>query len=78
MGGTAVLKTRALAITGIGWSLGVWIVGGTLLGRWLDGKFDTAPLLTVLLLFLGLAIGLYDAYRRLRELVASNDKNGTR
>ena len=71
-----MLKTRALALTGIGWSLGFWIGGGAILGHWLDGKFDTGSLLTVLLLFLGLAIGLYDAYRRLKELVASNDKNG--
>ena len=71
-----MLKTRALALTGIGWSLGVWVVAGTLLGRWLDGKLDTAPLLTVILLFLGLGIGLYDAYRRLKALVSSNDQNG--
>ena len=43
---------------------------------WLDGKFETAPVLTVLLLFLGMVIGFYDAYRRLKELVASNDENG--
>ena len=72
-----MLKTRSLALTGIGWSLGFWIGGGAALGHWLDGKFETAPLLTVFLLFLGLAIGFYDAYRRLKELVASNtDKNG--
>ena len=60
----------------MGGSLAIWVVGGTLLGRWLDGKSATDPLLTVLLLFLGLAIGLYDAYRRLKELVASNNQNG--
>ena len=71
-----MLKTRALGLTGIGWSLGLWIGGGAILGHWLDGKFATTPLLTVILLFLGLAIGLYDAFRRLKALVASNDKNG--
>lgn len=72
------MRTRALALTGIGWSLGMWIGGGAYLGHWLDGKFDTAPVLTLILLFLGLALGLYDAFRRLRALVASNDENGNR
>ncbi|MEI6136857.1 MAG: AtpZ/AtpI family protein [Chloroflexota bacterium] len=72
-----MLKTRALALTGIGWSLGFWIGGGAILGHWLDGKYGIEPVLTVALLFLGLAIGLYDAYRRLKELVVfNNDKNG--
>ena len=71
-----MLRSRALALAGIGWSMAVWIGGGALLGHWLDGRYGTAPALTVVLLFLGLAIGLYDAFRRLRELVASNDKNG--
>lgn len=71
-----MLRTRALALTGIGWSLGMWIGGGAYLGHWLDGKFGTAPVFTLALLLLGLAIGMYDAYRRLKELVASNDKNG--
>ncbi len=70
------MRNRALSLMGMGGSLAIWVVGGTLLGRWLDGKFETDPLLTVLLLFLGLAIGLYDAYRRLRELVAFNNQNG--
>jgi len=71
-----VLNSPAFALVGIGFSLALWIGGGAYLGHWLDGKFGTAPLLTLVLLFLGLAIGLYDAYRRLKELVASNDKNG--
>ncbi|MSQ30753.1 MAG: AtpZ/AtpI family protein [Dehalococcoidia bacterium] len=73
-----VLNSPAFALVGVGFSLGVWIGGGAYLGHWLDGKFGTAPVLTLVLLLLGLAIGLYDAYRRLKALVASNDKNGNR
>ena len=77
MGGTAVLRSPAFALVGLGFSLAFWIGGGAYLGHWLDGKYGTEPVLTMALLFLGLAIGLYDAYRRLKELVASNnDKNG--
>ena len=71
-----MLNSPAFALVGVGFSLGVWIGGGAYLGHWLDGKFDTAPVLTLVLLFLGLTVGLYDAYRRLKALVASNDKNG--
>ena len=62
-----MLNSAAFDLVGIGFSLATWIVGGALLGRYLDGRFDTAPLLTVVLLGAGLAIGFYDAYRRLRR-----------
>ena len=71
-----MLNSPAFALVGVGFSLAVWIGGGAYLGHWLDGKYGTTPVLTLLLLFMGLAIGLYDAYRRLKALVASNDKNG--
>ena len=70
------MNSPAFALVGVGFSLGVWIVGGAYLGHWLDGKFGTAPVLTLILLLLGLAIGLYDAYRRLKALVVFNDKRG--
>ncbi len=77
MGGTAVLRSPAFRLVGLGFSLAFWIGGGAILGHWLDGKYGSEPVLTVALLFLGLTIGLYDAYRRLKELVAfNNDKNG--
>jgi hypothetical protein len=44
----------AARLTGIGTYVALCIVLGTLGGRWLDGQFDTEPLLTVVGLFLGL------------------------
>ena len=77
MGGTTLLRSPAFALVGLGFSLAFWIGGGAILGQWLDGKYGTEPLLTVALLLVGLSIGLYDAYRRLKALVAfNNDKNG--
>jgi ATP synthase protein I len=64
-----VLNSPAFGLLGVGFSLAIWIVGGTLFGRWLDGKFDTDPVLTLLMLLAGLAIGLTDAVRRLRAVM---------
>ncbi|MCK9486115.1 MAG: AtpZ/AtpI family protein [Dehalococcoidia bacterium] len=64
-----MLNSPAFALVGIGFSLAFWIAGGALLGHWLDGRFETEPLLTLVLLVLGIMSGFYDAYRRLRELV---------
>lgn len=73
-----MLNSPAFGLMGVGFAFAVWIGGGALLGHWLDGKLGTSPVLTVVLLVLGLALGMYDAYRRLQALVAStdNDKNG--
>ncbi len=64
-----MLNAPAFGLLGIGFSLAIWIVGGTLLGRWLDVKFDTDPVLTLVFLVAGLAIGLADAVRRLRAVM---------
>ncbi|MGE3961082.1 MAG: AtpZ/AtpI family protein [Dehalococcoidia bacterium] len=64
-----MLRSPALRLIGIGFSLAFWIVGGALLGDWLDGKFETTPVITLALLMLGMLIGFYDAYRRLREVI---------
>jgi ATP synthase protein I len=63
-----VLTSPAFGLVGMGFSLVFWIVGGALLGRWLDARWDTAPVLTLVLLVIGMTIGFYDAYRRLREI----------
>lgn len=64
------LKSPAFALVGVGFSLGIWIGGSAFLGNYLDGRFDTDPVLTLVFLVLGLGIGFYDAYRRLRDLIA--------
>ncbi|MCZ6539846.1 MAG: AtpZ/AtpI family protein [Chloroflexi bacterium] len=45
-------------VGGIGWFVGVTIALGTLGGYWLDGQFDTAPVLTIS----GLALGVATAF----------------
>jgi len=52
-----------LQFIGIGWYISLTILGGILLGRWLDSKLGTEPLLLIAGLFLGLIIAFYGAYR---------------
>ncbi|MDA0815828.1 MAG: AtpZ/AtpI family protein [Chloroflexi bacterium] len=61
-------NSPAFALLGIGFVLGIWIAGGALLGFYLDGRFDSRPLFTLVFLFMGLAIGVYDMYRRLKDV----------
>lgn len=56
-------------LLGIGWYFAVCVVGGVWLGRWLDGRFDTGPILSLVGTFGGLALALYGGYRTLTERV---------
>lgn len=62
-------ESPAFSLLGIGSYLATSIVGLTLLGVWLDGRFETKPVLTLVFLCLGLAAGFYGAYRQLREFM---------
>ena len=73
-----MLNPTAFSLIGVGFSLAFWIGGGAYLGHYLDGRFGTEPVLTLVLLFLGLALGCYDAYRRLRDVLTALNKNGHR
>lgn len=64
------MNSPAFGLIGMGFSLGFWIGGSAVLGHYLDGRFDTEPVLTLALLVLGMGIGFYDAYRRLRNVLA--------
>jgi len=70
-----VLNSPAFNLLGIGFALAFWIAAPALLGHWLDGRFGTTPILTLGFLVLGLALGFYDAYRRLRQLVTDSREN---
>ena len=66
-------KSPAFALVGIGTSLALWIVLPTLFGNWLDARTDTDPLFTLAFLVLGLMVGFFDAYRRLRDVIRESD-----
>ena len=54
-------------LLGIGWYFAVCVVGGVLLGRWLDGLLDTAPVFALIGTFSGLGMALFGGYRMLTE-----------
>ncbi len=57
---------KAIAISSaISLELAICVVGGYFLGRFLDGRFATAPWLTVLSLVVGFIIGAWGTYRLL-------------
>ena len=55
----------AFRFTGVGFYIGLCIVGGVYLGVWLDKKVDISPLFTLLGLGLGLIFAFYGTYRML-------------
>jgi len=56
----------------VGFFIGSSILLGVLGGHWLDGKLNTAPILVIAGLFLGLVVAFYGMYRMLLPLVSSD------
>jgi len=53
-------------VTLIGVDMAVCVIGGVLLGKYLDGFFATNPLFLMVGLLAGLGIGVYSVYRIVR------------
>ena len=71
-------KSPAFRLLCIGGSLAFWIIGGTLGGRWIDTQLDSDPVLTLLGLFLGIAVGVTDAIRRLMDVVKLQERRSSK
>ena len=65
----------ALRFIGVGWYVGLSILGGVLAGLWLDSKLNTRPLFVIIGLILGIVVALYGVYKML-SLLAEKKKNG--
>lgn len=57
---------------GLGLQLAVTVTAMVFLGIWLDEKFDTTPLLTIICAFFGVFAGMYTFIKSV--LKAGNDK----
>jgi len=49
-----------VAYLGLGSQLAITVTAMVFLGVWLDGKFNTTPVLTVVFSFIGVAGGMYN------------------
>jgi hypothetical protein len=56
---------QPLRVLGLGWAIVLSLVVGLLGGLWLDGRFGTSPILTVV----GLLLGLLMAVQTARQLI---------
>jgi ATP synthase protein I len=63
----------ALRFIGVGWYVGLSILGGVLAGLWLDDRFSTKPLFVIIGLLLGIAVAVYGVYKMFALI--NNDKN---
>jgi hypothetical protein len=63
---SSLVKLGRLGVVGTELGLGVAVL--TLLGWWLDGKWNTTPWLTLTGAFIGIVGGLYKFWRLGREL----------
>lgn len=69
----------ALRLSGLGFFVAACIVGGILLGLWLDNKLDTRPLFILLGSGAGLAVAFYGVYRMIRPVINNRqDKENSR
>jgi len=59
----------AASLFGIGFYVAACIIGGILLGRWLDGKMNSAPLWVIVGLLLGLLVAVYGTYGMLKPFL---------
>ena len=58
----------ALRLTGVGFFIGICIVGGTFVGWWLG---DKKPLFMIVGLVVGLVVAVYGVYQMIRPLMNS-------
>ncbi len=68
----------ALRLIGVGWWVALWVIAGAMGGLWLDGRFDTSPILAIIGILLGVAIAGYGVYRMLIPAMERDKDKGDR
>ncbi|MBU2608431.1 MAG: AtpZ/AtpI family protein [Chloroflexi bacterium] len=66
----------AMRLIGVGFFISTSIIGGVVVGLWLDSKFNTEPLLVIIGLLLGIAVAVYGVYEMLLPLLQRKRDNG--
>lgn len=66
----------ALRLTGVGFYVGGSIVLGVFAGLWLDSRLNTAPILVIIGLLLGLVVAFYGVWRMLLPFIGKKQDKG--
>lgn len=70
---------RALGVTGgIGFMMGACVLGGYLVGSYLDSKFGTAPWLLIAFIIMCVAAGFMEIYKILKKITKETNNNDTK
>ena len=71
------MRGRTLALVmrllGVGWFVAICVGGGAFGGLFLDRRLDTAPMLTLLGMGIGIAIAVVGMYRMLNAILNAPD-----
>ena len=68
----------ALRLIGMGFFVGVSILLGVVAGLWLDGRFNTSPVLVLVGLILGITIAFYGVYHMLLPFIGKKQEKENR
>jgi ATP synthase protein I len=68
----------AMRLIGVGFYIGICIVGGVFLGLWIDRRFNTQPIFLLVCLILGLIAAFWGVYQMLLPLLNRDSKRGRR
>ena len=63
--------SAAFRLIGVGFYIGGSIVLGVVVGRWLDSKLNTEPILVIVGLIVGTIVAFYGVYRMLLPLIGN-------
>jgi ATP synthase protein I len=68
----------AARLIGLGFFVGGCIVGGVLVGLWLDSILKTRPAFLIIGLFIGLIAAFYGVYKMLKPFLNGKGKGDSR
>lgn len=66
--------TNALRLMGLGWFVVVAVLGGFLVGRWLDDQTRLSPLFLIVGTILGLVVAFVGTRRLIRDVLSTQGK----
>lgn len=63
-----------LQLVGVGWYVAVCIVGGLLVGLWLDRRLDLVPVFTLGGILFGTVLAFYGIYKMILPILTSSSE----